>query len=96
MTIFGTAQLAVVQILAEVPKIDPTPPPGSQGFLTVLNWMGWFVFFAALAGFLGCLIAMAFSAITGREMQHVKGLFVTIIVCILASAAGAIIGIFVK
>lgn len=95
MTLASFTNTALI-LAADLPNITPDAPPGASGFTTILNWVAWFVFFAALIGFLGSLAFMAFAAMTGREMTHVKGLFIAIVVCILAGSAGAIIGMFVK
>lgn len=76
---------------------DPTPeqPPGTEGLTTLLNWGSWVVIFLGLGGFLAAAGYLAFAHFTGREINGFKGLVVSIIVCILATSAGAIVRTFV-
>ena len=55
---------------------NPTPeqPPGTDGILTVLNWISWIVIVAGMAGFLISAGTLAFAAFTGREVNSFKGM----------------------
>lgn len=57
----------------------------------MLNWLSWAVIMLGLAGFLASAGFLAFASFTGREINGFKGLILTIIVCILAIGASAII-----
>lgn len=81
--------------LSALPKVDPEQPPGTDGFTTLINWIAWGVIVLGLAGFLASAGYLAFASFTGREINGFKGLVICIIVCILASAAGAIIQVFI-
>ena len=48
-----------------------------------------------LAGFLCSAGYLAFASFSGREVQGFKGLIIALIVCILATGAGAIIAVFI-
>ena len=48
-----------------------------------------------MAGFLVSAGTLAFAALTGREFNSGKGLFLSIIVCILAVSAGVILQTFI-
>lgn len=76
---------------------DPTPeqPPGTEGFLTVLNWVSWIMIIGAVAGFLISAGYLAFAAWTGREINGFKGLVLAIVAAILVGSAGGIMRIFV-
>ncbi|MBF4636233.1 hypothetical protein ITJ38_17620 [Agreia pratensis] len=76
---------------------DPTPeqPPGTEGVNTLLNYLSWGVIVLGLAGFLASAGFLAFAAFTGREINGFKGLVLAIIVCILATGAGAILRAFI-
>jgi hypothetical protein len=76
---------------------DPTPeqPPGTEGITTLLNWLSWIVIIMGMAGFLISAGYLAFASFTGREINGFKGLVIAIIVCILATGAGAIMRFFV-
>lgn len=78
-------------IIATVPDVSPEEPPGVGGLSTVLNWLSWAVIMLGLAGFLASAGFLAFASFTGREINGFKGLILTIIVCILAIGASAII-----
>ena len=86
---------ALAHASVALPNPTPEQPPGTDGFLTVLNWISWIVIIAGLAGFLISAGTLAFAALTGREVNSFKGLVLAIIVCILASAAGTIVQVFI-
>ncbi|MGO0605302.1 MULTISPECIES: hypothetical protein [Brevibacterium] len=81
--------------IAALPNPNPEQPPGTDGFTTLLNWIAWGVIVLGLAGFLASAGYLAFASFTGREINGFKGLVICIIVCILATAAGTIIAVFV-
>ncbi len=78
-----------------LPNPTPEAPPGVDGVSTLLNWLAWGVIMLGLAGFLASAGYLAFAAFTGREVQGFKGLAISILVCILASAAGTIMLVFI-
>lgn len=82
-------------IATALPKVTPEQPPGTEGFTTLLNWVAWGAIICGLAGFFISAGFLAFSAFTGREATGFKGLVISIIVCILVSAAGVILAVFV-
>ena len=67
----------------------------SNGLTTALNWLSWIVIILGVAGFLVSAGTLAFAALTGREFNSGKGLFLSIIVCILAVSAGVILQTFI-
>lgn len=83
------------EALSALPNPNPEQPPGTEGFTTLLNWIAWGVIVLGLAGFLAAAGYLAFAAFTGREINGFKGLVICIIVCILATAAGGIMNVFV-
>lgn len=87
--------LATTFLGATLPNPNPEQPPGTQGLVTVIDWIAWIALFAGLAGFLASAGYLAFASWSGREMQGVKGLVIAIVVCILVGAAGGIIKVFV-
>lgn len=95
----GVLTAALVTLMPEsalaLPDLDPEQPPGTEGFTTILNWIVWAVIILGLAGFLCSAGYLAFAAFTGREVQGFKGLIIALIVCILATGAGAIIAVFI-
>lgn len=87
--------LDVLTPLATVPNVTPEQPPGTEGLTTSLNWVAWFVIFAGVFGFLISAGMLVVSSVTGREFASAKGLFLSIIGCILAVAVGGIMQTFV-
>lgn len=90
-----TATALLYRVAGVLPDPTPEQPPGTEGFTTVLNWLSWGVMMLGLAGFLASAGYLAFASFTGREINGFKGLVIAIIVCILASAAGAIMRVFI-
>lgn len=82
-------------LISALPNPQPEQPPGTEGFTTLLNWIAWGVIVLGLAGFLASAGYLAFASFTGREINGFKGLVIAIIVCILATGAGAIMAVFV-
>lgn len=84
-----------ISIAGTIPNPTPEQPPGTEGFTTILNWLAWAVIIMGVAGFLASAGFLAFASFTGREINGVKGLIISLIVCILAISAGTIINVFV-
>ena len=82
-------------VAGSIPNISPEQPPGTEGLTTALNWLSWIVIILGVAGFLVSAGTLAFAALTGREFNSGKGLFLSIIGCILAVAVGGIMQVFV-
>lgn len=83
------------ELISALPNPQPEQPPGTDGVVTMLNWGAWAVAICGLAGFLVGAGYLAFASYTGREINGFKGLVIAIIVCVLATAAGTIVGVFV-
>ncbi|MGO1975555.1 MAG: hypothetical protein ACTH2Q_21580 [Propionibacteriaceae bacterium] len=90
----GFANAAGAVLLA-VPQPTPEAPPGSDGFLTVLNWVFWFVLLACIAGFLVSIGMLIYNAVRGNPIQGVVMLIVCIVGAILAGSAVAILNMFI-
>ena len=86
---------AAITVAGSIPNITPEQPPGTDGLTTALNWLSWIVIILGVAGFLVSAGTLAFAALTGREFNSGKGLFLSIIVCILAVSAGVILQTFI-
>jgi hypothetical protein len=82
-------------VAAVLPDPQPEQPPGTDGITTVINWVAWIALIAGVVGFLGSAAYLGIASFTGREINGVKGLVISIFVCILVGAAGAILAIFV-
>lgn len=83
-------------VIAEgIPQPTPEAPPGSEGFLRVLNWVFWLVLVAAVAGFLIQVGMLIYNAIRGNAIQGFVGILICIVAAILAGSAVAILNMFV-
>lgn len=78
-----------------IPNPTPEQPPGTEGITTLLNWIAWIVIVLGVAGFLASAGSLAYAAFSGGEVRSLKGLALAIIVCGLATGAGAIMAVFV-
>lgn len=87
--------IELINVIGVVPDVTPEQPPGTEGFNTLLNWLSWAAIICGVAGFLVAAGFLAFASYTGREINGFKGLVIAIIVCILATAVGAILRVFV-
>jgi hypothetical protein len=80
-----------------VPTVNPTEPPGGDKVMTVVGWVGWAVFVAAVAGVLVICIKMATNAHKNRSGdgggEEAGKLFWPLLACIVGSSAGAILGV---
>ena len=80
-------------ILADI-DVNPTAPPGSEGLTTIVGWIAWSVAASCLVAFIVCAGWLAFSALSGREIQAAKGLIIAIIAAVLVGSASAIFAVF--
>lgn len=85
----------LITYAVDLPNPTPEQPPGTEGFLTVLNWVSWIMIIGAVAGFIISAGYLAFAAWTGRETHGFKGLTLAIVAAILVGGAGGIMQIFV-
>lgn len=84
-------------VMAEVPNPGQgEAPPGSGGFLTVLNWTAWVVFGLAVLGVLITAGAMAINHRRGQGGEHLAALGWVCGGCVVAASASGIVGAFVK
>lgn len=90
----ATALNYTLLIAGGLDDVKAEQPPGTDGFMTVLNWITWGVIILGFAGFLVGAGYLAFASYTGREINGFKGIVLAIIVCILAGSAASIIKIF--
>ena len=73
-------------------NINSTQPPGTQGILTVVNYVAWGAFAACLVGFVIAAATMAWKHHRGEEAASMKGLGFALLGTVLIGAAGAIVG----
>ncbi len=84
----------VALIPMDIPDPKPVQPPGMEKISTILNWISWGVLMIAVAGFIVSLGMIVVGAVQGRDMHGMKGLVVSLIVCIALGAVGAIMRTF--
>lgn len=85
----------VTNMAGVLPDPQPEQPPGTDGITTIINWITWLCLIAGVIGFLVSAGYLAFASFTGREINGVKGLVISIFVCVLVTAAGTILAVFV-
>jgi hypothetical protein len=73
-------------------NINSTQPPGTQGIITVVNYVAWGAFAACLVGFVIAAATMAWKHHRGEEAASMKGLGMSLLGTVLIGAAGAIVG----
>lgn len=82
----------VPHVLAAAPDPTPEQPPGTEGLLTMLNWGGWLVSAACVAGILVVASMMALKHRRGESGESMGALGWVLGACVLGSAAGALTG----
>lgn len=88
--------LASGKLLADIPNPGQgEAPPGSEGVLTILRWAAWIVFALAVLGVLITAGAMMINNRRGQGGEHAQALGWVFAGCIVASAASALVGMFV-
>jgi type IV secretory pathway VirB2 component (pilin) len=83
-------------ILAQVP--DPgagTPPPGSEGFLSILSWAAWIAFGVCVLGVIIAGAAMALGNRRGEGGEHAQRLGWVLAGCIVIGSASGFVGALV-
>ncbi|VTR76034.1 hypothetical protein [Cellulomonas hominis] len=86
---------AIIRTASILPDPTPEQPPGTEGVQTLLNWLSWGVMIVGFGVFLGGAGVLGAAAFSGREAKGVKIIVIGMIVGILASAAGAIMRMFI-
>lgn len=70
--------------------VTPTPPPGAEKWLTLLNWGAWACLFMCLLGFLISAAKLGTALRHGGEVDGAKGLVLSLVGCALVGSASAI------
>jgi hypothetical protein len=73
-------------------QINSTQPPGTQGLITVVNYIAWGALAVCLIGFVIAAAGIAVKHHRGEEMASMKGLGMSLMGTVLIGAAGAIVG----
>jgi hypothetical protein len=83
-------------LAAPIPTVPVQAPPGSAKILTIVGWVGWGVFIAAIVGVFAICIKMAINSHRNRMGdgggEEAAKLFYPLLAVIIAGAVGAILG----
>lgn len=83
-------------LAAPIPNVPVQAPPGSDKILTIVGWVGWGVFIAAIVGVFAICIKMAINSHRNRMGdgggEEAGKLFYPLLAVIIAGAVGAILG----
>lgn len=78
-------------VLLSVPNPSPVAPPGSDGFITVLNWVFWIALAAGVLGFMivGIMMMLANQGRMSSGGEHTAKLaWVAVGLIVVAAASG--------
>lgn len=78
-----------------LPNPTPVQPPGTEGVNTFLNYLAWGGIIAGFIGFLVSCILLAVAAFGHGTQRGFQGIAISLFVCILVTATGAIMQAFV-
>ncbi|WP_437427149.1 hypothetical protein [Williamsia muralis] len=75
---------------------DPTPPPGSDKFLTIVSWIGWGATLAAIVALVVAGARFGFQKSHGTASNEEAGKVAwTLIGCVLIAISGSLVGALV-
>lgn len=81
------------QLLAVDIQVNPTAPPGSDKFLTLVSWLGWGVCLAAVAALLIAGGKFGFDKHQGTaDSEAATRVAKTCVGCVIIAVAGALVG----
>jgi hypothetical protein len=83
----------LAQILPSVtlPNPDAVQPPGTGGIVTLLAWLKWGGFAAAIAGLIGGAIMLVVSSRRGEGGEHAKQIGIVLIAVIIVGASTGLV-----
>jgi hypothetical protein len=92
---------AYTHLAQMIPGVDlPNPPavqpPGTGGLVTLLSWLKWGGFAAAIAGIIAGAIMMMISSRRGEGGEHGKQIGIVLIAVILVGASTGLVGAMVS
>lgn len=81
------------QLLAVDIQVNPTAPPGSEKFLTLVSWLGWGVCLASVAALLIAGGKFGFDKHQGTaDSEAATRVAKTCVGCVIIAVAGALVG----
>jgi hypothetical protein len=75
-----------------LPNPDAVQPPGTGGLVTLLSWLKWGGFAAAIAGLIAGAIMLMVSSRRGEGAEHGKQIGIVLIAVILVGASTGLVG----
>ncbi|MDA8438492.1 MAG: hypothetical protein M0Z51_06480 [Propionibacterium sp.] len=75
-----------------LPNPDAVQPPGTAGLVTLLSWLKWGGFAAAIAGIIAGAIMLMVSSRRGEGAEHGKQIGIVLIAVILVGASSGLVG----
>ncbi|MCD2444328.1 hypothetical protein LQ757_18765 [Agromyces sp. SYSU K20354] len=60
---------SLITLAADLPDPAPVQPPGTDGLITIMGWLKWVGFFAAIAALIIGAIMIMFATNRGEGMQ---------------------------
>ena len=96
-TVVAQVNTHLMIVLADGPvQPEPSPPPGSDKFLTIVSWAGW-------GAMLGAILALVIAGVRfgyqkrngGATNEEVSGVGWTMVGCVLIAIAGSLVGALV-
>ena len=87
------SQLLLPLVLAVVDPKQGVAPPGAAKLTTILQWVAWGVFAVCVGGVLisAAKLAHAHNQGYGGASQHTTSLVWTLVACVIAGSASAIV-----
>lgn len=83
---------SILSLPLAVPDPTPGPPPGSDKFLTILNWAAWIALGVCVAGVIAIGAMMAVAHRRGEGGEHAQRLAMAFVGCIVIGSASGLVG----
>jgi hypothetical protein len=94
--VFDHFAAAAFTTFAQVPNPGQgQQPPGSDGFLTILEWAAWIGLAVCVAGVIICGASMAVAHRHGGASEHAARLGWVAVGCVVLGSASALVGALV-
>ncbi|MCX4098332.1 hypothetical protein [Nocardia sp. alder85J] len=94
-SLYTTDLTAAVMVHGDI-NVRPTPPPGSQGLLNIVNWLAWGSMVAGIAALIYAGGKFGWERMHGGAMESPKIVFFALIGGVLMTSAGAIMNAVVS
>ena len=96
-TILSTTNDVVMALpIATFIDVDPTQPPGVDGFVTIMGWAKWVALAICILGLIAAGAMMSINSRRGEGGEHVGKIGMALGGVIVISAAAALVGFLVS